>query len=237
MTDEFGKSGDDPVTQNEGSFGTNNESQTTTDSGSQGIDFAEYEALRKRDEHAQAHIERLERENEELRDKYTALEDKLSKATTLDDALARMQNQGEGQAIDRADVAQVVAEVLGQERTQARMESNWAEVTNKLTEVFGDWTTADAKVQERARELDISVQDATSMAKKNPKAFLQLFAPQSKPSATARSSGTGEVGQRGVSTQGETRDQSWWNNLRRKDPNKYWSVEMQAMMRRDLFND
>lgn len=99
----------------------------------------------------------------------------------------------------------------------------------------GDWDTANLKIQERARELDISDKDASLMARQNPKAFLQLFDPTS--SKAAQSSGTGDYGQRGNrDNKGTGTTAEDYSKLRRDNPNKYWSVDVQAQMRRDLFN-
>lgn len=237
MTDqEFGKSGDDQAGQEGKNFGSNEDTKTDGDTGSQGIDLEQYEALRKRDEAAQAHIEKLERENKEARDKVVELQDGLSKATTIDEALARIADQGDGKqaTVDPTDVAQIVKDVLSQEQTKDAMDTNWSTVVESLTQTFGDWETADLKVQERAKELDISIKEATTMAQQNPKAFLQLFNAQSK--QAARSSGTEGMGQRGVGSEGEVRDQAYYSKLRRERPNHYWSVDVQAQMRRDLFN-
>lgn len=239
MTDQFGTSSDDQAGKDEGNnFGQNTDGATTPPSTDQGIDSAEYEALRKRDENAQAHITRLESENEEARNKVVELQEALSKATTLDEALDKMSNQGadQPQGVDRTDVAQIVEDVLGQKQTQAMQETNWSTVQSSLTETYGSWKDADAKVAERAGELDISLEDATKMARQNPKAFLQLFVPQGTSTPTS-SIGSGDMGQRGVSSQsGDTRDKAWYANLRKTDPNKYWSVDIQAQMRRDLYN-
>lgn len=242
MDNQFGKGGDSA--QDEGNnFGQADGDKTNVNRGNQGIDPVEYEALRKRDENAQAHIARLERENAEARDKVVELEKQISNATTLDEALARIANQGDGQqgqTLDQADVAQVVRQVLGQEQTKSKQESNWNTVQATLNKTFGDWKTADAKIIERCGELDLTPAEATQMAKNSPKAFMDLFVPQAaNTSARAGSStSTGEMGQRGaVNSQGETRDKAWWNNLRRTNPQKYWSVDMQAQMRRDLFSE
>ena len=142
----------------------------------------------------------------------------------------------EQETVDEADVAQIVEKVLGQKQTQDTMESNWSAVLDVLVETHGDWDTANLKVQERARELDISDKDASIMARQNPKAFLQLFNQTTK---SAQSGGSGEVGQRttfdSMSKTGD-RDQAYYSKLRRENPNKYWSVDVQAQMRRDLFN-
>lgn len=249
MTTEFGTSTTDQGTQgnggqppeNEGTntFGTNTDGVTAPTGSPQGIDSAEYEALRRRDEHAQQHIPRLESENEELRNKLAELETKLASATTLDEALARIANQGEGQAIDRTDVAQVVREVLGQSQTEEKMERNWTSVVADLTKKYGEWKDADVYVQTRSRELDISLEEATKMAKNNPIAFRSLYnldTPAASPNP-AGSHGAGAQGQRGTSSApGTVRDKAYYNQLRKDNPNKYWSVDTQIQMRRDLFN-
>ena len=242
MTDSFGSSGADSSSEQEegnNSFGTAQTGDTGTGTSNKvQVDPTEYAALRQRDEHAQTHITRLESENSELRDRVVALEDKIANATTLDEAIDRISKNGKGdQQIDQAGIAQIVEDVLGQHQTAKAQEDNWSTVYSKLTETYGDFKTADAKVQERAMELDIDLRDATAMARRNPKAFLQLFVPAGA-SAAARSSSAGESGQRGVSvnTGATTRDQAYYSKMRKENPNKYWNVDTQAQMRRDLFN-
>jgi len=79
------------------------------------------------------------------------------------------------------------------------------------------------------------------MAKNSPKAFMNLFVPQAATNSAAKpgsSTGSGEMGQRGVAANvGDVRDKAYYQNLRRTNPNKYWSVDVQAQMRRDLFSD
>jgi len=237
MNEEFGKGADDQGNQDGKNFG-GEDTGTTGNDNAQGMTPAEIEALQTKSAAAQAHIEKLERENKEARDKVVELQDSLSKATTLDEALERIQNQGDTQQppADEADVAQIVEKVLGQKQTQDTMDSNWTTVVNALVKDHGDWDTANLKVQERARELDISDKDASMMARQNPKAFLQLFNQTTKP---APSSGSGETGQRTTfdgMTNTSDRDQAYYSKLRRENPNKYWSVDVQAQMRRDLFN-
>ena len=236
MTQEFGKSDDDQAGQDGKNFGST-DTGTTGDQDNQGMTPEELKALQARDVAAQAHILKLESENEEARNKVVSLQNDLTKATSLDEALERIQNQGDSQheSVGEADVAQIVERVLGEKQTASTMESNWSAVLSTLTEVHGDWDTANLKIQERARELDISDKDATKMAQQNPKAFLQLFNPTGSKAAT--SSGTGEYGQKGVdSRSSDAHDAAYYSKMRRETPNKYWSVDVQAQMRRDLFN-
>jgi len=237
MTEEFGKSGDDQDAQDGKNFG-NADAGTSGNQDTQGMTPEEVEALRKKSDAAQAHIEKLESENKEARDKVVELQDALAKATTLDEALQRIETKGEDQqaTVGEADVAQIVEKVLGQKQTETQQETNWKTVVDTLVKDHGDWDTANLKIQERAAELDISNKEASTMARQNPKVFLELFNQTTKP---AQSSGSGEVGQRttfdSMSNTGD-RDKAYYTKLRRENPNKYWSVDVQAQMRRDLFN-
>ena len=243
MTNEFGKPDDTGQDNNDGTdFGQTPGDDNTSATDNKGIDSAEFEALRKRDEAAQAHIPNLESENAELRDKLTDLESKLASATTIDEALDRISNNREGNSdnLDASTVTQIVEQVLEQNQTQAKQDSNWTSVQNTLTESYGDWKTADAKVQERAMELDIPLQDATTMAKNNPKAFLQLFTPQGSTntdsSSGVRSGGSGQT-VAGTTNTGNTRDHNYYKQLRKDNPILYWKTDTQLQMRRDLYNN
>jgi hypothetical protein len=108
---------------------------------------------------------------------------------------------------------------------------------DSLTNTYGDWKTADAKVQARANELGVTLDEAAAMARKSPKAFLELFVPKGTTSNAASSGGTGVTGQRSAPVTGtNVRDKAFYTNLRKTDPRKYWSVDVQAQMRRDLFS-
>lgn len=240
MTNEFGKPNDtgqnkeDGTTFVQGSDATANE---TTDD--KGITQEELEALRKRDEAAQAHIPDLESENGELRTKLEELESKLASATTLDGVLDRISKSGDdGEAtLDQNAITQIVDNALLQQQTQQTQDNNWSNVMADLTAKYGDWKTADTKVQERAQELDIKLEDASTMARNNPKAFLQLFSPAetttTDTSSGVRSGGSGQSVSGNVVT-GNTRDAAFYNKMRKENPKLYWSIDNQAQYRRDI---
>jgi hypothetical protein len=241
MTTEFGKTGDSGQNEDGTNFGQNTEGdQTSGSTENQGIAPDELEALRTRDAAAQAHIPQLESENEDLRNKLLAAEDKLANATTIDEALDKISNNGDSEGLTPDAVTQIVDQVLTQKQTEAASELNWNTVMGKLTETYGDWATADAKVQERAAELDITLTDATAMARNNPKAFLQLFSPtgttNTDRSSGVRSGGSGQsVGD--VSSSEGIRDATYYSKLRKENPNLYWKTETQLQLRRDLYSD
>lgn len=241
MTTEFGKSGDTGQKEDEGTnFGqTLDDGKVDDATENKGLTPEEIEALRTRDTAAQQHIPELESENKELRDEVVKLQDELANATTLEGVMERISSGGKDQAIDATVVTQIVDRALQQRQTEDKQESNFETVVATLTKTYGDWKTADTKVQERALELDIKLEDATTMARNNPKAFLQLFNPQTTTttdqSSGVRSAGSGQTVVGEVTT-GDTRDAAYYNNMRKTKPKLYWSVEMQAQYRRDIHN-
>ena len=238
-TDKFG-TGDDTSQNDEGSnFGDKSGDDSTGATGDQGITPEELEALRKRDGAAQAHIPELESENKELRDKVGELETNLTNATTMDEVLDRISTAGGSSDgnLDASTVSQIVGKVLDQRQTESKQKSNWTEVKAKLTDIYGDFKTAQTKVEERAMELDIEVDDATLMARNNPKAFLKLFAPiettNADSSSSVRSGGSGQQTV-AVTTNTGDRDAAYYSELRKKNPKEYWSLKTQAQYRRDI---
>ncbi len=240
MTTELGKFGDTEQKEDEGTnFGqTLDDGQVDDATENKGLTPEQIEALRVRDTAAQQHIPELESENKELRDEVVKLQDELANATTLEGVMERISSGGEGQAIDATAVTQIVDRALQQRQTEDKQESNFESVVANLTETYGTWKTADTKVQERALELDIKLEDATTMARNNPKAFLQLFNPKTTTtdqSGGVRSAGSGQTVVGGAIT-GDTRDAAYYNNLRKTNPKVYWAVETQAQYRRDIHN-
>src|SRR5882757_3811188 len=186
MTDKFGESSDTTQSKTGTTFGNEGPSDQGGTNGQVGAED-DVEALRRRDEHAQSHIVRLERENKELRDAVAERDTKLSNSKTIDEALSRMNKSDKGQEIDPEQLADAVGQKLT-ERDQARkQETNWTSVVTKLTETFGEWGKANVEIQLKARELGLTDEDATVLARRSPQAFYDLFLPKASTSGSAGS--------------------------------------------------
>jgi hypothetical protein len=237
MTDQFGEAGDSSTnTQQTGTtFGNEGPSDKGGTNGQVGTPD-DVEALRRRDEHAQAHIVRLESENSELRNKVVEIENKLANAKTVEDVLSRMNKPDTtgSASVDPDKLADAVEARLSAKELAKHQEANWASVYTKVTEIFGTWDKANLEIQAKAKELGMNNQDATTLAQRSPDAFYELFLPKSSTSNTAGSTRSAGVGQQAASTHtGEVRNQAYYTNLRHTNENKYWSVETQAQYRRD----
>jgi hypothetical protein len=153
----------------------------------------------------------------------------------MEDVLNKL-NKPEGKDQGSVDPSQLVEQVearLTARETTKTQDGNWEMVVTKLTGTFGDWAKANVEIQAKAKELGLSNEDATVLARRSPSAFFELFMPKQGTieSGTARPTG---LGQQAASTgNGEVRNQAWYTKLRRENENLYWKVETQAQYRRD----
>ncbi len=234
MENEFGKTGDQAggePTSFDGDGQTKNVTEGT------GITAEELAALKTRDTSAQSHIVDIESENEALRTQVTELANNLASATTLEEVMSRMKtDDGASQEqVDPDKVAEKVEQRL-QLRTQQRVsDDNWTAVYDKLTDTYGEWDKADEEIRARCATLKMSTQEATSLAKTSPAAFYELFLPkQGTPTQSSAASATGKQTSMPPVEDGLSRDRAYYKELRKKNPNKYWSVDVQAQYRRDV---
>lgn len=149
------------------------------------------EVLR-RDRHAQEHIKRLEQERKEDRERLARLESELARAKTVDDLMERMRQgnnyKSEGEPTSRADdkqtidvdalvsaTSQQVLNKLTEKEILDAEQRNLVSVLNALEQKHGSKATADTKVEQRAQELGLTVEDLARTARRSPKAFFELM--------------------------------------------------------------
>lgn len=139
--------------------------------------------------HAQRHVQTLEKELAELREK-------VNKATTLDEVLEKMKPQEKSaerpsvQELNPSAIAEIVQQQLLEEKSKEVQEQNQAQVISKLTERFGD--KAEEQYINKAKELNLSITDMNSLARKSPAVVLAAFkeAESPAPSRTEANSTT-----------------------------------------------
>lgn len=255
MANEFG--GDDGDNQNHqeenNDKGQGFNQGTPSDKGGNGtgevnITPEELRELRNRDTNAQQHIPRLESENESYRNKIAELENALASATTLEEVMNRMDSSGNNsaennnnqQSFDPDSLAEQVEQRLQMKARKQVEDENWDQVVTKLTEKYGEWSKADMEITAKAEQLNMSTQEATALAKRSPTAFEKLFL-DDKSSGTpsgARAAGAGQTPNYNPgANQEQQRTREYYNQLRKDNPRKYWSVETQEQLRRDLYSE
>jgi len=124
--------------------------------------------------HAQTHIDTQAQRIREL-------EQQVEQAKGVDAILETLQQQTAQPAAepaqagvpDVATVAQIVEQQLGQRDIEARQTANSSQVLGKLTEQYGD--KAEARFNEKAASLGMTVGQLSTMARETPQAALALF--------------------------------------------------------------
>ena len=141
-------------------------------------------------------------------------------------------------SITEADIDRLVEAKLTKTQREQIAQSNFKSVQEVLRKAYGD--QAALRVKARTEELGLSVDDATAMAAKTPKAFLELVldkAPASPPSAPGsyipprnniNPSAT-------LNTNGQHKTRKQWNDARRSmKAAEYWTPDVQNAILADM---
>jgi len=195
------------------------------------------EALAKSWGHANAHIGNLEGEQAGLRkdlEQRLTMEKFLEKIASKPTPPSNPDNQVDEEpehpsqpSFDFEQVKTLVKDEITATQKQARAQANVDFVAEKLTEVWGK--SYSQQLTARAKELGVTKEFLGSMAESHPQAFLELVIPK----------GTTVAPQVFVPPQSTTRPvpqtkghRAWaqFDDLRKKDPQKYWSRETQSLI-------
>lgn len=154
------------------------------------------ESAKTKIEHSDAHIQRLEAENAQLRQ----VAEKLDKLEKLEQLLQVQQPQQKAQeaqpsqdtpALDveslKASLLQDIQSQLSAKEKESRQQANLQQAVEAVKQAYGDGYLA--KLEQIGQELDMSEEDITNLAKTNPKAFARMFMPKDfKPAPAPKSS-------------------------------------------------
>lgn len=203
---------------------------------------ADFDKLVKRHTDSQDHIANIERENAkyretlaELEERLNATQGKLAATKSVEDIIAGMQTstetQTQGQEIDTEElISQITEKVTSDLDAKVQKElqdSNYQKVAAVLNSTFGDKT--DDHITKVAQDNGMTYEEAEDVARNNPKLFENLFikpfSQQQKQSAAPTIGGQNTSAAQGQGTQ---LTQEYWTNLRRTEPHKYWSKDVQA---------
>lgn len=121
---------------------------------------------------------------------------------------------------------------VSEREKSSRQQKNLTEVTSALKKSLGD--KANTFVTERANELGMSLKEIENLAKENPKALFQLLGLNNKTSEKAYFVGGGRSSETSSTTSnGETRNFQYYQELRRKNKKAYYEPSVQRQMLKD----
>lgn len=211
----------------------------------EGRKYADAEALAKAKMHADAHIAQVERDNEELRQelqKRLGVEEfyerlQRERQTTPTPSIPESHSRGEEESrqpeISLNDVKSLIQDAMSEFVSTTKQKENKDYVMSELRNRLGD--NFQVEMHKRAQALGESTEDLTKLAMSKPKVFLELMAPGTKsPRPQSQTSipptqrnSTFEQPMSGV------RNQSYYDNLKRSDPQTYFSKKTRVQMMND----
>lgn len=125
---------------------------------------------------AQEHIQKLENDNKELREKVQQLESDLQARESVQSVLDKLGKTGDSEqqnSLDPESVKQLVYGALEERETVTTAKQNVQTVNDKLVSTFGE--KAREVVAQKASDLGMSVNDLQQLAARSPKAVLAYF--------------------------------------------------------------
>ena len=148
----------------------------------EGKKFQTVEELAKGKLEADRFIEQLQSENKAVREQMAELESKKMKAATVSDLIdtvnkANSQAEAEGKPpISEEDLRKTVGEIMeGRLAEQTKAENRARANKAVLDRVQGDVEAAKSYIAEKAKELNISVDNLQTLSEESPSAFLKLI--------------------------------------------------------------
>lgn len=215
----------------------------------EGKKYANVDEALKALHHAQQHIPRVEAEAQGMRDELKsrlALEDLVNKLQSSQEKSAGDSNSevippqseipnqeaDEPKGLSREQLAELVQQTLAQEQQKSVFDTNVDKVASELEQKWGPGYRS--LMTEKAKELGMSAEDLLDLAGKSPKAFFNTVGVSSAPAQNSNDHAPprNSQGTPNPLTGNTGKDQKYYSNLRRENPNLYWSKEIQN----EIFN-
>jgi hypothetical protein len=177
------------------------------------------------------HLRRLEADNAQLR---TAKPQEVPNYQSSADQHA----SGGSPTVNDDDLASRIREELKREQDESKAKANYEIVVDTLISHFGTVEKANQVIQDRAKELDVSVDFLKSAAARSPKAFFAQLGLDAKTNSQTPSTGTVRSDvlpgtNPNTGSQVEPNTYAWYDQLRRTNPNKYWTSAVQTQLQKD----
>ena len=162
------------------------------------------------------------------------LQNKATETTTVNNGESNNNNgsidtQNTTGVVDEDTLKSLVEKTLTQREKNSTVQQNLSQVDKELESSFG--TEAAATVQKKAEELGMSMDRLRDIASESPSAFFTLIG---QPEKTFSPMVQGSVRTEGVNMQASAdRNWSYYQNLRRENPNEYYSPKIQQQLIQD----
>lgn len=251
MTDIFEQNSDDETKVSE-DFSKNDEFNEELDYESElvgeGKKYKDHKALAKAAAEKEFFIQRLQRENAEIRkDLETSVTlqkfmDQMKSKESNSQENVRMneqdnvhnEEQPKSSALTQEDIDTLVARKLQEADDKRRKEINATAVKQALVNTYG--SAYASVVDAKAKELGMTRETVNALAQNNPSAFMKLMDITGNPATPSRPSTSSiptSTVNRGINTDPQVRNKAFYDAIKTKNPSEYWSPKIQNQLHND----
>lgn len=221
----------------------------------EGKKFKDQEALARGKAEADNYVASLTSELDTLRQDYLKLREDHMAGAKLEQLIDQLNKQQQRNADDYTppvgevkqkpelnleEVKKSVLDDLKREKVLEEERNNLASIQEKLKERFGN--NAQNILKQQRDALKMTQEQVDSLARQAPAAFMRLMGLDEKPTETFQAPPS-STQRSEFSPTTQKRTWSWWQNLKRESPSKYWDPKAisqrhkDAMDLGDAFND
>lgn len=188
------------------------------------------------------YIKTLERQKDEMRNDLLKKNEDLNARTNLEDLIERLNSQPslspqsprdntEKPAINPDEIELRILKTIENNKLKEIENANLLQVQNKLKDRFGQHTSEILK--EQADTLGLSEKDVNDLAKKSPEAFFRMLGLDQAKDTTNIAPPRNERRNDSFVPKSQKRTWTWYQDLKTKNPNEYWSPKTQLQMHKD----
>jgi hypothetical protein len=210
-----------------------------------GKKFKSVEDLAKGKYLADIHATNLERRLDEMREDYKKVSEEAKAAKRMEELLDRLDstntnltsrdttpsNEDNKTAFNPEQLDSILTSKLSQMKEQERSEQNFRTVMEKVKEQYG--TNYANALKDQAKDLDMSEDEINSLARRNPKAFFRTFGIGEERSTETFQAPPQSSRQSTFAPRIPKRTYSYYQNLRRENPNLYYDSKIAVQMDKD----
>jgi hypothetical protein len=184
-------------------------------------------------------INTLKSENQQSREMYSSLEERMKNLNNIEEVLKNRGTQDvanqDTTGLDEDALVGKVIENLNQKQTKQKMDENYSTVLSRLTQEFGE-QHVESKVAEAAKANGLTVDDMVNTARKSPEAFYTLTGLKK---GQAQSVGTPPPtrGTQMPPQDNGQKDFAYYSQLMRTNPREYWKADTQREFRKLFAKD
>lgn len=178
-------------------------------------------------------IQQLQQENQQTREMYATLEERMQNLTKIEEVLNnRLEQQdvsNQDTSLDEDALVGKVIDNLNKKETEAKMDANFQQVVSKLNSAYGNHV--EEKVNQAAQANGMAYDDMVKLARKSPQAFYKLVGIESQTQQQPVTPTPMRGSQTTPLDTGE-KDFAYYSRLLRENPREYWKPETQREFRK-----